>query len=138
MSVQFTPPRIYEFPGESLGKPICHAREVGYQLSGDLHDATPHTIEVEEEKSIIRAVSLREQILLDANGRKPNPRDAKLPRVVQTHRYERIAAAPGRQPSVRWLVDTGCPFDLVGLQEVPPLSRQLNPRQTQCCGEFAR
>ena len=54
-----------------------------------------------------------------------NPGDVRGHRVVRKPKYTQKVAAPVGYGGVRWLVDTGCPMDLVGLGDLQGPDRAL-------------
>ena len=54
-----------------------------------------------------------------------NPGDVRGHRVVRKPKYTQKVAAPVGYSGVRWLVDTGCPMDLVGLGDLKGPDRAL-------------
>ena len=51
-------------------------------------------------------------------GPDPPDRNLHLGEYVPDNRWAR-PAMPGPQIGIRWLADTGCPFDLVGVHDIP-------------------
>ena len=68
-------------------------------------------------RSSSRAAAVHAQALLDNDEDiDTNPGDVWGHRVVRKPKYTQKVAAPVGYGGVRWLVDTGCPMDLVGLE----------------------
>ena len=43
----------------------------------------------------------------------------RRPRMIRENVPDQMPAMPGPQIEIRWLADTGCPFDLVGMHDIP-------------------
>ena len=73
-------------------------------------------------EALIRAAAVHAQVLLDNDEDiDTNPGDVRGHRVVRKQKV----AAPVGYGGVRWLVDTGCPMDLVGLGDLKAPDRAL-------------
>ena len=49
----------------------------------------------------------------------PDKRWARRIRMIRENIPDQMPAMPGPQVRIRWLADTGCPFDLVGMHDIP-------------------
>ena len=80
-------------------------------------------------------MAVHAQVLLDNDDDiDTNPEDVRVHRVVRKAKCTRNVAAPVGYSGVRWLVDTGCPTDLVGLADLKGFDRALitKARITHC------
>ena len=85
-----------------------------------------HGIAREVQSALIRAAAVHAQVLLDNDDDiDTKPANVRGHRVVRKPKYTRNVAAPVGYSGVRWLVDTGCPMDLVGLGDLKGPDRAL-------------
>ena len=101
----------------NLMKQISHvsqkSRNPSYTHSGEFKNASKITIERQSEKAILRTLSMQEQVAIDQES---EPIRRRM--MYRASRMSSTPSAPGHERSIRWLADTGCPIDLVGLNEL--------------------
>ena len=80
----------------------------------------------EVQSALIRAAAVHAQVLLDDDDDiDTNPGDVQGHRVARKPKCTRKVVAPVQFSGVRWLVDTGCPMDLVRLADLKGPDRAL-------------
>ena len=106
----------------NLMKQISHvsqkSRNPSYTHSGEFKNASKITIERQSEKAILRALSMQEQVAIDQEGEYLESKPIRRRMMYRASRMSSTPSAPGHERSIRWLADTGCPIDLVGLNEL--------------------
>ena len=113
---------VVSIESDNTGRIVRRCREAGY--------SHPNAIKFPSRKKIARevqsAAAVHAQVLLDNDDDiDTNPGDVRGHRVVRKPKYSRKVAAPVGYSRVRWLVDTGCPMDLVGLGDLKGPDRAL-------------
>ena len=112
-------------------KKISHvsqkSRNPSYTHSGEFKNASKITIERQTEKALLRALSMQEQVAIDQEGEylESKPIRRRMMYRASRMRMSSTPSAPGHERSIRWLADTGCPIDLVGLNELSAGERSL-------------
>ena len=101
------------------------SRNPGYTHRGEFKDANKTTIARHTEKAIIRAASLQEQVALDQEGDFLESNPIRRRFMIRASRMSSLPSAPGQERSIRWLADTGCPIDLIGLNELSSSERTM-------------
>ena len=104
---------VVSVENNNQGRVVNRCREAGY--------SHPSAIKFPSRKklTLIRAASVHAQVVLENDEDSDlNPSDITGHRMVRKPKYTRDVAAPVGYGGVRWLVDTGCPMDLVGLGDM--------------------
>ena len=91
----------------------------GYRHSDDIRNLDK---KVEAEKAHISALALHECVLLDNNDMifvkaPPEGAQRRIVRAIQPSQYE-AAIAKSQDLARRWIVDSGCPLDLIGSDQL--------------------
>ena len=117
---------VVSIENENTGRIVSRSREAGYSHPNAIKFPSRKRIAREVQSALIRAAALHAQVLLDNDEDiDTNPGDIRGHRVVRKPKYTRKVAAPVGYSGVRWLVDTGCPMDLVGLGDLKGPDRAL-------------
>ena len=114
--------RIPDFPdieSDNTGRVVSRCREAGYSHPNAIKFPSRKKIAREVQSALIRAAAVHAQVLLDNDDDiDTNPGETRGHRAVRKPKYTRKVAAPVGYSGVRWLVDTGCPMDLIGLGDL--------------------
>ena len=71
---------------------------------------------------------MQEQVAIDQEGKYLESKPIRSRMMYRASRMSSTPSAPGHERSIRWLADTGCPIDLVGLNELSAGERSLVKR----------
>ena len=103
--------------GES--RPIVRRRSHSHPIHPDRLRQPPEVIAMCEENARILAATTRQIVQLYLGEYVPHKRWARRVRMIRENIPDQMPAMPGPQIGIRWLADTGCPFDLVGMRDIP-------------------
>ena len=117
---------VVSIENDNTGRVVNRCREAGYSHPNAIKFPSRKRIAREVQSALIRAAAVHAQVLLDNDEDIDiNPGDVRGHRVVRKPKYTQKVAAPVGYGGVRWLVDTGCPMDLVGLGDLQGPDRAL-------------
>ena len=117
---------VVSIENDNTGRVVSRCREAGYSHPDAIKFPSRKRIAREVQSALIRAAAVHAQVLLDNDDDiDTNPGDVRGHRVVRKPKYTQKVAAPVGYSGVRWLVDTGCPMDLVGLGDLKGPNRAL-------------
>ena len=117
---------VVSVESDNTGRVVNRCREAGYSHPNAIKFPSRKKIAREVQSALIRAAAVHAQVLLDDDDDiDTNPGDVRGHRVVRKPKYTQKVAAPVGYSGVRWLVDTGCPMDLVGLGDLKGPDRAL-------------
>ena len=117
---------VVSVESDNTGRVVSRCREAGYSHPNAITFPSRKRIAREVQSALIRAAAVLAQVLLDNDEDiDTNPGDVWGHRVVRKPKYTQKVAAPVGYSGVRWLVDTGCPMDLVGLGDLKGPDRAL-------------
>ena len=117
---------VVSIENDNTGRVVNRCREAGYSHPNAIKFPSRKRIAREVQSALIRAAAVHAQVLLDNDEDiDTNPGDVRGHRVVRKPKYTQKVAAPVGYDGVRWLVDTGCPMDLVGLDDLKGPDRAL-------------
>ena len=117
---------VVSIESDNTGRVVNRSREAGYGHPNVIRFPSRKKIAREVQSALIRAAAVHAQVLLDNDEDiDTNPGDVRGHRVVRKPKYTQKVAAPVGYSGVRWLVDTGCPMDLVGLGDLKGPDRAL-------------
>ena len=117
---------VVSIENDNTGRVVNRCREAGYSHPNAIKFPSRKRIAREVQSALIRAAAVHAQVLLDNDEDiDTNPGDVRGHRVVRKPKYTQKVAAPVGYSGVRWLVDTGCPMDLVGLGDLQGPDRAL-------------
>ena len=117
---------VVSIENDNSGRIVNRCREAGYSHPNAIKFPSRKKIAREVQSALIRAAAVHAQVLLDNDEDiDTNPGDVRGHRVVRKPKYTQKVAAPVGYGGVRWLVDTGCPMDLVGLGDLQGPDRAL-------------
>ena len=117
---------VVSIENDNTGRVVNRCREAGYSHPNAIKFPSRKRIAREVQSALIRAAAVHAQVLLDNDEDiDTNPGDVRGHRVVRKPKYTQKVAAPVGYGRVRWLVDTGCPMDLVGLGDLKGPDRAL-------------
>ena len=117
---------VVSIENDNTGRVVNRCREAGYSHPNAIKFPSRKRIAREVQSALIRAAAVHAQVLLDNDEDIDiNPGDVRGHRVVRKPKYTQKVAAPVGYGGVRWLVDTGCPMDRVGLGDLQGPDRAL-------------
>ena len=105
-------------------RPIMNRRSHSHPIHPDRLRQPPEVIAMSEENARILAATTRQIVQLQLGEYVPDSRWARRPRMIRENVPDQTPAMPGPQIEIRWLADTGCPFDLVGMRDIPAQDRR--------------
>ena len=105
-------------------RPIMNRRSHSHPIHPDRLRQPPEVIAMSEENARILAATTRQIVQLQLGEYVPDNRWARRPRMIRENVPDQMPAMPGPQIEIRWLADTGCPFDLVGMHDIPAQDRR--------------
>ena len=111
---------VVSIENDNTGRVVNRCREAGYSHPNAIKFPSQKKIAREVQSALIRAAAVHAQVLLDNDEDIDiNPGDVR----VRKPKYTQKVAAPVGYGGVRWLVDTGCPMDLVGLGDLALIAK---------------
>ena len=103
----------------SESRPIVHRRSHSHPIHPDRLRQPPEVIAMSEENARILAATTRQIVQMYLGEYVPDNKWARRIRMIRENIPDQMPAMPGPQAGIRWLADTGCPFDLVGMHDIP-------------------
>ena len=100
-------------------RPIVHRRSHSHPIHPDRLRQPPEVIAMSEQNARILAATIRQFVQMYPGEYVPDKKWARRIRMIRENIPDQMPAMPGPQVGIRWLADTGCPFDLVGMHDIP-------------------